>query len=306
MIHWSDMRSKTPPTIYEALAVATKQLQPKKITCPADRGLGDLEAEILLAHVLKKDRVWIRAHDERPLAKKDVKRFLELVSRRRRHEPIAYLVGEKEFYRLSLYVNDSVLIPRPSSETIVDLVIALKTNVKPLVLDVGTGSGAIAIAVAKQLPSARALGTDISNDALKIARKNAKRHRIKNLRFQKADLLSPALIKTIVREKGNRPLVIVVNLPYLPVSDKKKLAPDVVKYEPHGALFSGKDGLDAIRALLDQLAASDLKFHTAFIEFDPPQKSELIRMATRSFPSASVTIHKDLEGHARVLEVQSK
>lgn len=281
---------------------ASKQLQPKKILCPADRTLGVLESEILLAHVLKKDRVWLHAHGERLFTIAQKSRFLALVSRRKKHEPIAYILGYKDFYGLRLMVNSSVLIPRPASETIVDLVLREKMAGASTILDIGTGSGAIAIAIAKHLPRAKVIATDISDSALRVARANAKQFGAKNVRFQKADLLSSAIIRDVKQNKKS--LIITANLPYLPQSDKKVLCPDVVKYEPSRALFSGKEGNDLILRFLDQLQSSNICFEVVFIEFDQPQARALHAMTKKRFPFARILIQKDLEKRNRVLEIR--
>lgn len=301
MVHYSGMAIKPRvETVGGALARASKLLQPKKITCPADRGLGMLDAEILLAHVLKKDRAWLHAHGEAALSPAHAARFAACVERRRKHEPVAYIIGYKDFYGIRIAVRPSVLIPRPSSERVVDLLLA--SVPKPSsVIDLGTGTGAIALAVAIHLPNAVVLGTDISPDALRVARANATRLGISNVSFQHADLLSPAVISKA--KKVKRPLVLTANLPYLPTRDRKTLAPDVVNYEPHGALFSGKDGNDHILRFLDQLRDSRLDFTAAFIECDPPQAKTVRLIAKHYFPSATIVIHKDLERHDRVLGI---
>ncbi|MCR4278931.1 MAG: peptide chain release factor N(5)-glutamine methyltransferase [bacterium] len=296
------MRSKPEPTIMTEIQRVSVQLQPKKILCRADRGLGDLEAEILLANILKKDRVWLHAHGEQSISSFQQKQFSEYVARRKKHEPIAYIVGHKDFYGLRMNVNSSVLVPRPSSETVVSLVLREGVAHAPIVLDVGTGSGAIAIAIAKYLPKANVIATDISDSALRVARGNVKRLGVKNILFKKANLLSSAIIQLI--QKSKRPLIITANLPYLPLSDIKKLEPDVVKYEPAGALFSGKEGNDLIIQFLDQLQQSELTFQSAFIEFDHPQARAIKIIAKKRFPLGHIVIHKDLEKKNRVLEIR--
>ena len=290
-------------SVKNELELAAKKLQPKKIKCKADKNLGNLEAEILLAHILKKDRAWLRAHEDLSLTDTQSKQFQKLVQRRKKHEPIAYLIGHKDFYGLQIKVNSNVLIPRPASETIVDLVKGVKTKIAPIVLDIGTGSGAISLAIAKSLPKSKVLATDISSAALNLARVNAKALKIKNISFQKSDLLSPVIVQKLKQE--HRPLIVTANLPYLPTSDKKKLEPDVVQFEPHNALFSGKEGNDLITAFLSQLKDLEINFKVAFIEFDAPQAKALKTLAEKLFPNTKIKIHKDLEANDRVLEIRA-
>ena len=293
-------------TIGELLKKAATDLKPKRITCAADKDLGDLEAEILLAHVLKKDRTWLFAHPDFQLPTSSSTLFRTLISRRKKHEPIAYILGEKEFYGLPFKVNRSTLIPRPESELLVDLArkaLFPNPSLSDVVWDVGTGSGAIAIAVARHIGERRVFATDISTKALTVAKQNARRLKIKNVTFLKADLLTPSLIRLFVRMRDKR-LIIVANLPYLPTKDKKKLTPDVVKYEPSDALFTGKDGTELIEKFLRQLATFDVHFASAFLEYDPPQTKKLRALARSLFPHATVRIHKDLAKRDRVLEIK--
>ena len=300
------MTGKTKrPTVHALLRKAAMELKPKRITCAADKDLGELEAEILLARVLKCDRIWLFAHSSFQLPASSFQRFRTLVSRRKKHEPIAYILGEKEFYGLPFTVNRSTLIPRSESELLVDLArqaLFPEPSLTDLVWDVGTGSGAIALAVAKHIGRRRVLATDISTKALATAKQNAKRLKLKNVTFAQADLLTPNLMGIFERIRERR-LVIVANLPYLPTSDKKKLAADVVKYEPSTALFVGKDGTELIERFLRQLAALDIHFTSAFLEYDPPQTKKLRALARNLFPHATIRIHKDLAKRDRVLEI---
>jgi release factor glutamine methyltransferase len=299
-------------TISELLKRAATDLQPKKIVCDQDRDLGWFETEVLLAHVLKKDRTWLKTHVEKVLSTQCSVKFQTLVERRRRREPIAYILGEKEFYGLTFFTDKRALIPRPESEMLVDAAIISSEFRVPsaelvmrdsiCVWDVGTGSGAIAIAIAKNLPQAHVLATDISAPALALARKNAKRLKTKNITFLKADLLSPTVIRTFVRMSPCR-LIITANLPYLPTSDMNKLDEDVIKYEPSSALFAGKDGLKIIEKFLQQLAMSHLPFSHLFLEYDPPQTKKLHTLTKSLFPKAKIKIHKDLARRDRVMEI---
>ncbi len=308
-------------TIAETLRDAAPKLQPKKIVCDLDRDVGRLEAEILLAHVLKRDRAWLLAHPEHPIPSPQSRIFMELVSRRAKQEPIAYILGRKEFYSRDFKVTPDVLIPRPETELMVDLVknalprldrgihpmdSRLRGNdSKVMIWDLGTGSGALAVTLAKEIECSTVLATDISPKALSVARRNAKTYNAKNISFLAADLLDEKVLSRLRRAAKKFPtLVIAANLPYLPDSDKKILDADVVGFEPSKALFAGKDGLALIQKFLAQLARhqGSLGFKTihAYLEFDPPQAAELKKMTKKLFPKADTEIHKDLADRDRV------
>lgn len=308
-------------TITEALREAANKLQPKKIVCDLDRDVGRLEAEILLAHALKRDRAWLLANPEYPVPSTRYLAFSKLVTRRARHEPVAYILGRKEFYGRDFKVTPDVLIPRPETELMVDLI----KNILPrldrgidsvdsrlrgndggaMIWDIGTGSGALAVTLAKEIEGSTVLATDISAKALAVARRNAKTYNAKNTSFLAADLLDTKVLVRLGQASKKYPtLVIAANLPYLPSSDKRTLDADVVEFEPSKALFAGKDGLALIQKFLTQLARhqGSLGFKTihAYLEFDPPQAAELKKMTKKLFPKARTEIRKDLAQRNRV------
>jgi len=305
MVHNTHMPDKSNSiTIAEALRQAAIQLHPKKITCAADKTLGRLEAEILLAHVLNTERIWLITNQTAPLSSAAYRNLQTLIARRKTHEPIAYILGKKEFYGLSFRVTPDTLIPRPETELLVDL--ALTATHAPVFWDIGTGSGAIAIALAYKNPLTTILATDISSRALTVARTNAKKLKTTNIIFKRANLADTSIQHALKRLCATRPsstLIIVANLPYLPTSDKQILERDVVEFEPSNALFVGEDGTELIEKLLHQLAALNIRFDAAFFEFDPPQATKLKRLAHRIFPQAHIVIHKDLAKRNRVLEI---
>jgi len=314
MVHNASM------TVNDALRDAAHLLQPKKVVCAADKSLGRLEAEILLGYAMKKDKVWLLTHPNSELRTTRQRLFDSHIRRRLKHEPIAYILGKKEFYGRRFVVTKDTLIPRPETEMIIDLVVGAgfprpgrhaegRGDRAPTVWDVGTGSGAIAVTLAKQYPTIKILATDVSIKTLAVARKNARLLRAKNVTFLKSDLLQPAAYRWLAKNAKGKHLTICANLPYLPTSDIKKLDADVVKYEPTRALFSGKDGLDLISRFLGQLSRHldewDYASSTILVEFDPPQTATLKRIAKKLFPSSTVTIHKDLAGRNRVLKIMS-
>ena len=222
------------------------------------------DTETLLLHALRKtapqtnldtSQAWLIAHDGEPLAPDAAATFCDLVKRRLAGEPIQYITGDAEFYGLPFHVNRDVLIPRPETEHLVEMAIALAQKLRQAgaipdpripslrIVDVGTGSGAIAVALAHALPFAEITATDISAAALAVARNNAARNGvIGRVRFLDGDLLEP-----VVNEHFD---IVVSNPPYVPESDRATLDVEVRDYEPAQALFAGEDGLAIYRRLI--------------------------------------------------------
>jgi release factor glutamine methyltransferase len=251
MVHFPGMTGKTLyPTVNTILKEAAKKLRPKKIVCEADRDEGWLDAEILLAHVLKKNKAWVVAHGADRLSLALRPRLASLVRRRAKREPVAYILGYKEFYGRPFQVNRHTLIPRPETELFIDVLKKrLKKNDRFLLWDVGTGCGEIAVTAAYEFKKAKILATDICRRALRVADANRRAHaKSKQVELLQADGLNDAVRDRLSHSR--LPFVIAANLPYLPERDTKKLMKDVVDFEPHKALFGGKDGLDFIRQLL--------------------------------------------------------
>lgn len=203
-----------------------------------------LDAEILLSFTLKKDRAFLFTYPEKELTKQQWQKYKKLIAQRKKHKPIAYITHHKEFYGLDFYVDKRVLIPRPETENLIEEVINFikhqpqTTNhqLQTTILDVGTGSGCIAIALAKNLPKAKIYAIDISKKAIAVAKINAKKHKVlSQIKFIKSNLLN-RLPKTI---KFN---VIVVNLPYLSKKEWQNTVLDIKKYEPKLALVGGENG----------------------------------------------------------------
>jgi release factor glutamine methyltransferase len=211
----------------------------------AQASLAPIDAQVLLAHVLGRDRTWLHAHATEPLAVADADAFFKLAARRRSGEPIAYLTGRREFWGLALAVDDSVLIPRPETETLVDCALRRLPIDRALrVLDLGTGSGAIAIALAHERPRASVVATDSSEAALEIARKNAEQLGLRNVEFVRSDWY-----ETRTGALARPFSAIVSNPPYVRAGDPH-LAEGDVRHEPPSALTSGRDGLDALRTII--------------------------------------------------------
>jgi release factor glutamine methyltransferase len=206
------------------------------------------EAEILLAAALRRTRSWLLAHpDERILDCDATDRYEASVTRRARGEPMAYVLGEQEFWSLPLAVTPDVLIPRPDTERLVELALArLPAGSTNRVLDLGTGSGAVALALAHERPAARIVATDLAPAAIEVARANAARLRLANVEFRAGHWFKPVA--------GERYALIVSNPPYIAHGDPR-VERGVRLHEPHGALFAGADGLEALRVIASEAAA---------------------------------------------------
>ncbi len=202
-----------------------------------------LEAQILLGKSLGRSRAWLIAHDRDPLTPPQAAAFRELLGRRLAGEPVAYILGEREFYGMAFKVTPAVLIPRPETELLVELALARLPQDSPArVLDLGTGSGAVALAIAAQRPQTMVDAADISPAALDVARENARRLAVPNIRFLQGAWF--AALPT--HEKFD---LIVSNPPYVAAGDPHLTQGDL-RFEPVGALASGADGLDDIRAII--------------------------------------------------------
>lgn len=225
--------------------------------------LPQMETEILLAVVLNKDRSFINSFPEKVLTKTEELKFKASINRRRNHEPIPYIVGFKEFYGLKFLVNQNVLIPRPETENLVEEILnyCSKRKVKKLtVVDIGTGSGCIAISLAVNNPNIKIIATDVSPKALLVARKNAQLHRVKDrINFIQSNLLEK------VTEKID---VIATNLPYIPTKIYKKLPREIRLYEPKLALDSGKSSTTIYEKLFKQVKSKLNNNVIVFYEID--------------------------------------
>lgn len=208
----------------------------------ADTDSARLDAEVLLCHLLGCNRAHLRAWPERELDAGQTAAYRDLIARRADGEPVAYLTGRREFWSLDLRVTPATLIPRPDTETLVEQALAfIPADAQWAVADLGTGSGAIALALALERPHCRVVATDLSAAALEVARDNAARHRIGNAEFRLGPWFAPLA--------GERFQLIVSNPPYVRADDPH-LGHGDVRFEPLSALTSGTDGLDAIRQLV--------------------------------------------------------
>jgi release factor glutamine methyltransferase len=255
-----------------------------------------LDAQILLAHALGCDRIHIYTRFDEPVGEAQRGQFRDLVRRRVEGCPVAYLVGRKEFFKLSFEVTPAVLIPRPATESLVVRALELlKPLAKPQVLDVGTGSGCIAVSVAKQHAGATVLAVDVSDDALAVARRNAERHGV-------ADRVTVLNSDLFARLDGDLPFdLILSNPPYIPAGTLAALAREVRDHEPRTAIDGGPDGL----AVFDRLIVDAADRLTAggwlLVEIGFDQEAEALRrLATAPGLTPGATV-RDADGHPRVV-----
>lgn len=297
-------------TIFEALTWAADKLKASE----PERVLGarnpKLDAQVLLAHCLEKPTAYLFAHGDQELDTDISDQFMRLIERRARHEPVAYLLGEKDFYKRAFTVSPATLIPRPETELLVDLVRQEIDN-NSLVVDVGTGSGAIAITLAAET-GCEVIAVDQSHEALKVAHQNAKRHEVSDkIAFLEGNLLKPFFESYNAWSPRSRPatLLIAANLPYLTGRQWENLDPDVKNYEPKTALVGGLDGLELYDELLMQLAARRKDLPTKikiFLEIDPTQASSASALIKHYFREAEITGVRDLSGNWRFITAQLK
>lgn len=255
-----------------------------------------LDAEVLARHVLGWDRARWLADAREPAPADFAAQFDALVSRRASGEPVAYITGTREFWGLDFEVSPAVLVPRPETEVLVEEALKLidaRPGAIAHVADVGTGSGCIAVALAHSRPGVTVVATDISEDALAVARRNASRHGVASrVEF----LFAPAL-------KGVGPVDLVVsNPPYIGRQDEDTVTKNVLDFEPHGALFSGNDGLDVIRALL---AAVRERTPPPALLFEFGGSDAPIRAAVAASGLTLAAVTPDLAGLPRVARVEA-
>ena len=257
-----------------------------------------LDSEILLAHALgcPKIELYVRIDEEPPDAVRTA--FREMIKRRADGMPVAYLVGYREFYSLPFHVSPAVLIPRPETETLVmEALRLLKPMTEPRVLDLCTGSGCVAVTIAKQHKTARVVGTDISPEALAVAVRNAERHAVTDrVTMSRGDLTAPV--------EGQTFDVVASNPPYIAQSELPTLDPGILNFEPTAALDGGPDGLDFYRRLATDVPALLKPGGTVLVEIGPTQEA-----AVRDLFGAQLepgTTFKDQAGRPRVVTARRR
>ncbi len=287
-----DTTLQSAATIRDALAWATPILTDAGVPSPR------LDAEVLLAHVLDSTRARLYAEPEAELQKRQRDLFVAAVERRQHREPVPYITGHREFYGLDFVVDRRVLIPRPETELLVERALESAARwTRPILADVGTGSGIVAISLAVHLPHATVYATDASINPLQVAARNAARHGVLDrLSLLYGDLLDP------LPEPVH---VMVANLPYVPTELLATLDPDVADYEPLAALDGGPDGLLHIRRLLEQAADWLLPDGVILLEIGSAQGERVVALASQQFPKAQVECFHDYAGLDRIVSVQT-
>ena len=285
-------------SIRAALAWATVRLRAASAT-------PRLDAELLLAHVLGWSRARVLAEGHLSLGDAQQSAFRDLVARRAMLEPVAYIVGHKEFYGLDFVVNHHVLVPRPETELLIDLALQRVQQLRRSagrfgagdrlrIVDVGTGSGCIAVALAVHLPEAQVEAVDSSREALEVARQNVARHGVaQRVRLAEGDLLVG------VRTPAD---MIVSNPPYTVLSE---ISEDVRRHEPRIALDGGPDGLAAYRRLLEQAPAKLRRDGAILLEIGATQGAVVRELARTHFPHAQIAVYPDLAGLDRVVVIET-
>ncbi|MCK4783566.1 MAG: peptide chain release factor N(5)-glutamine methyltransferase [Desulfobacteraceae bacterium] len=285
--------------IKDLLKVTADYLKEKEIDSPR------LTAEILLSHQLNTDRVNLYLNFDQPLTEKEISGYRSLIKRRLRHEPIQYITGSQEFWSLDFMVDPQVIIPRPESELLVEQAINrvganfAPQNQSPKILDLGTGSGALAISVAKEVPQARFWATDLSAAALSLARSNAEKHGVsERIQFMRGDLWDPIINLDITFD------IIISNPPYITSEEYNDLAPEVRDYEPRLALDGHEGGMyfieKIIRGGLDYLSPGGW----LIMEMSPDQTEKALLLIEQINGYGEKTRIKDYSHTYRVIMAQ--
>jgi release factor glutamine methyltransferase len=281
-------------TVGSLLNMGRQRLQPATPGTGAAAAAADLDAEVLLAHVLDSARARLKSHTEAPVDGARARAYLELVARRAAGEPLAYLTGRREFWSLELSVTPAVLIPRPETELLVERALALGSPDPLQVADLGTGSGAVALALASERPRWRILATDVSAPALAVARANAAALGLTRVEFLEGSWFEPLT--------GARFELLVSNPPYV-AADDPALADPALGFEPPLALTSGLDGLAHLRLLARGAPAHLAPGGWLLLEHGATQGAALRHeLVLAGF--AHVRSHRDLAGHERMTEGQ--
>jgi release factor glutamine methyltransferase len=261
-----------------------------------------IEARTLLCHLLQISAAKLYAYPEHTLERRQIDNLEQLLKRRTSGEPLAYILGKREFFNLDFYVNRNVLIPRPETELLVNEAIKYcnvsHDSKSPVIqiADIGTGSGAIAVSLAVHLDNIKIYAVDISAEALNIARYNASCHEAAH----KIEFIQGNLIENI-----SEPLdLLCANLPYVNNLDLKSLPASIINYEPSAALDGGMDGLEIIRRLLSTCLPKLKRQSCILLEIGYDQSSAIADMIKQLFGNARLTFHVDMNGHLRVAQIQ--
>lgn len=269
-----------------------------------------LDAEYIICFGLGiKKRMDLYLNFDKPLSEAELDTLRPLVARRANREPLQHIVGDTSFRGHTIKCDTRALVPRPETEELVDMAKErLKDREKPFIVEVGTGTGAIAIACAKEIEGAKVLATDISNDALALARENAEANETA-IEFAQGDLLDAISDDAIAKAAGNASTKIdclIANLPYIPDGEKGKLQPEVDKFDPALALYGGPDGLSLVRKMLQQTEGKLNAGAPILLEIGSEQ-AEVLQAEAGNYPWLEFTgIHKDFCGNVRFVSYTAK
>jgi len=284
-------------TIAGLLAWAANYFAEKGIATPR------LDAELLLAKVLKVGRVQLYTQFDKPLTEAELATFKVLVKRRAEREPLAYIVGEREFFSLPFLVNASVLVPRPETEELVERALHFfkgRAEAPLLALDLATGSGCILVSLLHHWKNASGMGVDISGGALEVAERNADRHGVAT----RATWLQQDL-STVWPSALEGPFdLISANLPYVSEEEWRELEPELKNYEPKQALVPGVKGWEAFEWVLPQVETRLQAEGVALFEIGMTQELLLLQKAKQYCPRMAAKVHPDLSGKPRILELK--
>lgn len=277
-------------TVDEALRAGTRRLS-------ASSSSARLDCEVLLAYTLATKRASLLARLNESLNDDKLSTYLQMVERRSHGEPVAYLTGHKEFYGIDLYISEAVLVPRPETESVVEAaLLGLSGEDVSQLADIGTGSGAILVAVGCNNPNVRLFATEISPEALQVAKRNVEAHGLQ----ERATLLQGHLLQPLAGLTMN---VIAANLPYVPPGEA---SPEVATWEPRVAVFGGgADGTALIREFLAQAPSYLKPGGTVIMETAHSQGAMVAGLARAAFPDAQVEVRKDLAGYDRIVVVKT-
>jgi release factor glutamine methyltransferase len=260
-----------------------------------------LDASVLIAHIVQKPRTYVMAHPKLQLTTEEQNKLNDSLARLEHGESFPYVLGSWEFFGLDFEVTKDVLIPRPETELLVEkAIVHLQSSGKPSVADVGTGSGAIAVSIAVNVPGAKILATDISPAALNIARRNAEKFQVQNrIEFVECDLLPNSEFRILNSEFN----LLCANLPYIPTETMRGLP--VYGREPTVALDGGFDGLKIFRQLFKLVPTILAPRAVILLEIESTLGAQTIQLASSFFPRAEIHLHQDLAGRDRLVEIQT-
>jgi release factor glutamine methyltransferase len=286
-------------TILKLLEWTTSYFKSREVESPRT------SAEILLAHALHLNRIDLYLRYDQPLCNNELERYKALIKRRARREPVAYIMGAKEFWSMELAVTPDVLIPRPETESLVETALGVLAGdllmAPRRILDLGTGCGAIALALASRQPQHLFFASDLSKAATRIAKQNAKRHGLDDrIHFFVGDWMEPLLEKSQLFD------LIISNPPYVPSGGIPELQPEIYKYEPLSALDGEEDGLGCLRKIIGAAHRLLKPRGSLVLEIGHDQKAAVQRVIERCGKYDTVVFSKDYSGMDRVARMRKK